>query len=111
VVEIKAMYEIDFTAAPEQIAGATLAALKAAAGNHYMIRVSTLVVASMVQSSDRSPAMPSRETRRKIMTDAYDDVIKHLPVDSPFAEPLRKVRDQLVADMPEEPGPNPFSLN
>jgi len=88
----------------EQIADATLAALEAAAGNEYFIQVTTMMLAER-SNAGGVPKMPPIDQRRQVMKAAYNNTIKFLPADSPFLEPLERMRDQLIADMPEEAPP------
>jgi hypothetical protein len=109
------MIELKITATVEQIAGAVFGNLVATANSIYTTHVVAQIAAGLTTEVAHSFAVGKvneeriadaikkvpLDIRRRAMIIGYDSVIKKLPVDSPFREPLAQQRDRDLEAMKE----------
>jgi hypothetical protein len=106
--------DLKISATPEQIAGAVYGNLLATVTNLYMIQVATLLMGGVATEIGHAFAVGKvgeglggldkhvpLVTRRDRLAFAFDTVIKNLPVDSPFREPLTQERALRLETMKE----------
>jgi hypothetical protein len=80
---------LNLSVSPQDLAEATFVALSASAQAHYQAMMASL----------GDPKPPSAALHRQISTSSYNTVIGLLPANSPFIEPLKKLRDATADDI------------
>lgn len=80
----------------EDMALGVLSSLRAAARAHYATANTGYTLAQAGAGTSQGHELPPSSVRRSFMRLAYDEVVKLLPANSPFREPLLAFRDAEV---------------
>jgi len=93
---------VNFEATQEDVAAAVLSSLLAGAHAQYTAAMVGWSLAEMQAGRGSGADLPPASIRRGWLQLAFNEVIALLPTNSPFREPLARLRDAEMAEV-EEP--------